>query len=80
MIDESNHIDTETLSAYADGESNVAMVPRVERHLSECAACRETLRGVRELVAAARGLPRDVAPPPEVWGALRDRVWLDMEL
>jgi hypothetical protein len=44
------------------------------RHLSECADCRETLRKVRELVSSAHALPRDLAPPPEVWTALRDRV------
>ena len=43
-------------------------------HVVECGECRETLRRVRELVAAANALPKDVAPPPEVWSGLRTRV------
>lgn len=44
------------------------------RHLAECESCRETLRKVRALVAAARALPRDVEAPPEVWTGIRNRV------
>ena len=43
-------------------------------HMAACAECRETLRKVRELITAAHALPRDAAPPPEVWTALRSRV------
>lgn len=43
-------------------------------HVAECDECRETLRRVRELVAAAHALPKDIVSPPEVWGALRTRV------
>ena len=45
-----------------------------EPHLAQCAECRETLRRVRALVAAAHALPRDIAPDPEVWTRLRERV------
>ena len=47
---------------------------RAEGHLAECAECRETLGKVRALIAAAQALPRDIAPPPEVWTALKSRV------
>lgn len=67
------HLDFEQISEIADGREPKADSPHA-RHMSECAACRETLRGVRELVTAARGLPRDVAPPPAVWSALRERM------
>jgi hypothetical protein len=43
-------------------------------HVAECDECRETLRRVRDLVAAAHALPKDIAPPPEVWSALQTRV------
>ena len=43
-------------------------------HVAECDECRETLRRVRELVAAAHALPNNIAAPPEVWSALRTRV------
>lgn len=70
------HLDTETLSAYADGGGELSGddVARAEGHLSACADCRETLRRVRELVVAAGALPRDLAPPPEAWNVLRDRI------
>ena len=45
-----------------------------EPHLAECGECRETLRRVRALVAAAHALPRDVAPDPSLWPELRERV------
>jgi anti-sigma factor ChrR (cupin superfamily) len=74
MTEETNHLDAETLSAYSDGELNAVAAARVERHLADCAVCTDTLRRVREVVTAARALPRDIAPPPEGWTALRDRV------
>ena len=43
-------------------------------HVSECATCRETLAKVRGLLSAAHALPREMEPPPEVWGAVRARV------
>jgi hypothetical protein len=67
------HLEFEQISELAESRE-----PRAEsyeaRHLAECASCQETLRRVRGLVAAARKLPRDVSPPPEVWTALRARV------
>jgi anti-sigma factor RsiW len=71
---ESMHIDTETLSAFADGELQAVASSRVERHLADCDRCVAQLARVRSLVVAAKALPRDVAPPPEVWGVLRERV------
>jgi hypothetical protein len=44
------------------------------RHLSSCADCRHTIDRVRRLLASARSLPREVAPPPEVWTQLRARM------
>jgi len=68
-----NHLTFEQLSDLA--ESRDLRAESVEgRHIAECSACRETLRKVRELLAAARTLPRDIAPPAEVWTALRSRV------
>jgi anti-sigma factor RsiW len=74
MTEDHNHLDIETLSAFADGELPPLAVTRVERHLSECEPCRSTLSRVRELVSAAGALPRDVAPPVEIWEAVRARV------
>ena len=67
------HLDFARISELAEtGEPNAAS--RDARHLAECGECRETLRRVRELLAVARALPRDVAPPAEVWTGLRQRV------
>src|SRR2546423_9535794 len=65
------HLDFDQISEIADGR---APAEGDARHLADCAACRETLRRVQDLVAAAHALPRDVAPPPEVWASLRERV------
>ena len=45
-----------------------------EPHLAECGECRDTLRRVRSLVAAAHALPREVAPDAGLWPELRARV------
>lgn len=68
------HPDIETLSALADRELTGAALLRAEKHVAECASCRATLDRVRALVHAAAALPRDVAPPPEVWEGIRKRV------
>jgi anti-sigma factor RsiW len=67
------HLNFEEINEIVDGREPRTESPEA-RHLLECAACRETLRKVRELVSSAHALPRDIAPPPEVWTALRDRV------
>src|SRR6185436_14710500 len=65
------HLSFDRFSELAD--SRDVAVER-EPHLSECAECRATLERVRALVSAAHALPRDVAPPPELWNQLRSRV------
>ena len=45
-----------------------------EPHLAACGECRATLTRVRALVAAAHALPREIAPDPELWPELRERV------
>ena len=51
-------------------------VPRAEsrEHLEACAECRATLDRVQRLIESAQALPREVAPPPEIWSALQARV------
>jgi hypothetical protein len=43
-------------------------------HLAECESCRALVERVGGLLAAARALPRDVAPPADVWDAVLARV------
>jgi hypothetical protein len=66
------HLTFNQLSDLADSSASGA--PEAASHLGECAECRETLRGMRELLGVARALPRDTAPPPEIWRALQQRL------
>lgn len=65
------HLEFEDISVIADG---VEASAESSAHLERCDECRERLRKVRELLVVAQTLPRDIAPPPEVWTALRERV------
>ncbi len=63
---------TDRLQRYVDGELVAADAHEVDRHLRECAACRdecEALRGLWQLVDA--GAP--AAPAVSVWPALAAR-------
>ncbi|HJQ20578.1 MAG TPA: hypothetical protein VJ867_09540 [Gemmatimonadaceae bacterium] len=42
-------------------------------HLATCPECRAAVQRLRNLLATAHALPRDVAPPEHVWTAVRDR-------
>lgn len=66
-----SHLTFEQLSELAETRT-----PRADsrEHLESCGECRATLERLRRLLDAAQALPRDVAPPPEVWGALQQRV------
>ena len=72
------HITFERLSELAEHGAGPdgAVVARDDeaRHLASCADCRWTVSRVRSLLSAARSLPRDMAPPPEIWTQLRARV------
>lgn len=67
------HCDEESLSLVALGE---APTPAQDRHLRECAECREELSALRRVVDAARvpalagDAPGTQAPPPHVWQAI----------
>jgi hypothetical protein len=51
------------LSAYLDGEPDLAASRRVESHLDQCAACMKMVADFRKVDALVRGLPRfDVSP------------------
>ncbi len=52
--------DFEALSAFADGESPAAERASIDRHLSDCAACRRTV----ESIAAERRALSGMAVPP----------------
>lgn len=65
------HLTFEQISELA--ESRVPQADSRE-HLAACAECRATLERVQRLIQAAHALPRDIAPPPEIWSQLRTKV------
>jgi len=60
----------ERLDDYVDGELAGPELHEVELHIASCPACREEERELRELLAHAAALPREVAPPRDLWPAL----------
>jgi anti-sigma factor RsiW len=57
------HLRPETISFYIDGELPEADKKRVESHLSECPACRETLKKLSVLDLDIKGIYRDEPLP-----------------
>ena len=64
-----SHVDEGQLHAYLDGGLSAMDAVRVERHLAECAPCRQRLEEARALVQRAARLlewtnpPERAAPP-----------------
>ena len=52
----------EELSAYVDGQLDVAAGARLEVHIESCAACRDTLTELRAVRSALAALPQSPAP------------------
>lgn len=66
--------DRTTLDAFADGSLPAAERAGIARHLADCSECRREVDQLRSLLAAARGLPRDIAPPPHLWAGIEARL------
>ncbi len=66
------HPTEERLNDYVDGELTAPERAGVEAHLAACTACRAEVEGLRDLLRHVAGLPREIAPPPEVWEAVRE--------
>jgi anti-sigma factor RsiW len=58
------------LSEYVDDELTPAERLEIERHLLDCAACREMVEGLQRVVTGARSLD-DAPPSRDLWPALR---------
>jgi len=61
------------LSEYLDGDLPPAERTALEAHLSECAACRETLTGLRRVVTRAHALV-DQPAPANLWAGIASRI------
>ncbi|HEX9165472.1 MAG TPA: zf-HC2 domain-containing protein [Gemmatimonadales bacterium] len=58
------HLDTDTVAAYADGRLAPSECGRIEAHLAGCAACRDEVVSVRQLLASYQPRRRLLAPIP----------------
>jgi anti-sigma factor RsiW len=64
---------TDRLSEYLDGDLAEAETAALEAHLVTCAACRETLAGLRRIVVRARSL-KDRPPSRDLWSGVAARI------
>ena len=69
-----HHPAEEALHRLVDGELDGAELAALERHLAACARCGDAVDRLERLRRLAAAAPREVAPPEELWGTLRDRL------
>ena len=62
------------LDDYVDGSLSEGEFQEVELHLASCPACRDAERRLRSVLAQARALPREVAPPRDLWAGIAERI------
>lgn len=67
------HLD-ERLDDWLDGELAPAERLEAERHLSDCAECRETAARLRALRDEAGALPRELVPARDLWPGIAARL------
>ncbi len=67
-----NHIDQHSLELYALGSEELELsVRQIERHLAECAGCRDLLREIQEFYGRAeKAITQPAEPPPAAAEAL----------
>lgn len=62
---------TGLLDSHVDHELPATDARAVELHCAGCGACRDNLAALRALLAAARCLPREIAPRRDLWADIR---------
>jgi anti-sigma-K factor RskA len=62
------------LDDYVDGELPEGEYQEVELHVASCAACRESERGLRNLLAGAAALPKEQIPRRDLWPGVAERL------
>jgi anti-sigma factor RsiW len=70
----SEHLSLERTHDLIDGLLPAEAADRARHHLAECADCRERHAQLSELASDLRSVPRDAAPPPEIWDAIARRI------
>lgn len=61
------HLSIDTIAAMVENELSVFERRRADEHVEACDDCRHALERATSIDLAARQLPREIAPPPEVW-------------
>jgi anti-sigma factor RsiW len=59
------------IDAFVDGELDQAERADVQSHLEHCDECRAAVEQLRALLRSAQALPRDVAPPRDLFPEIR---------
>ena len=68
-----NEVD-DRLDDYVDGSLSEGEFQEVELHIASCPACRDEERHLRLILAQASALPREVAPPRDLWAGIVERI------
>ena len=68
-----NEVD-DRLDDYVDGSLSEGEFQEVELHIASCAACRDEERHLRRILAQASALPREMAPPRDLWAGIAERI------
>jgi anti-sigma-K factor RskA len=68
-----NEVD-DRLDDYVDGSLSEGEFQEVELHIASCAACRDEERHLRLILAQANALPREAAPPRDLWAGIAERI------
>lgn len=70
----SEHLREEQLNALVDGALAATERDAVLRHVAECATCRADVERLEMLLAGAKGLPRSIEPPRDLWPMIAPRL------
>lgn len=72
--DNPSHPTFEELSDFVDGRLTAASGRELETHLALCARCGHDRDRLEALLHRSRALPAEIAPPPEIWSAVQQRM------
>jgi hypothetical protein len=69
-----NHLSFEQLSDLADGALQGANEQHARGHLLQCADCSARLADITALATGTAALPREVAPPADLWSDIKQQL------
>jgi anti-sigma factor RsiW len=69
-----DHPDFGALNDLVDGRLTPERTAEVRAHLAACGHCQAAYGALGAVIDRAAALPRDVAPPPELWNEVRGRL------